>query len=172
MDYLFFGSLAQTELVEIVTSYDIMCQYSIHLWDCMKTYLNWLHVDHENRMTFHFLIPKFHLPAHIQPCQTRYSFNYNKHMGCTDGEAPERGWSHANALALSTWEMAPGSHQDTLDDHFRDGNWVKTMEIGEHLTSLRSNSSHFQPIRLLRRSKRQCCNLEIRLSGMRISQSQ
>lgn len=134
MDYMFFSSLVGTELVEIVASYDIMCQYSIHLWDRMKTYPHWLHIDHENRTTFHFLIPKFHLPAHIRPCQTRYSFNYNRHVGRTDGEAPERGWAHANGLATSTREMAPGSRRDTLDDHFGDNNWSKITGIGKYST--------------------------------------
>ncbi|TFK61214.1 hypothetical protein BDN72DRAFT_778493, partial [Pluteus cervinus] len=51
-------------------------------------------------------------------------------VGRTDGEAPERGWSHINPIALSTCEMGPGSRRDTLDDHFGDLNWKKTYQMG------------------------------------------
>ncbi|RDB18343.1 hypothetical protein Hypma_000426 [Hypsizygus marmoreus] len=126
MDYLFFSSIKDTELVEVVVSYDIVCQWSIKVWDRMRQYLHHMHVDHEGGRNFVFLIPKFHLPAHIMACQTVFSFNYNTGVGRTDGEAPERGWSHINPVATSTREMGPGSRQDTLDDHFGDWNWKKT----------------------------------------------
>lgn len=51
-------------------------------------------------------------------------------VGRTDGEAPERGWSHINPVATSTREMGPGSRRDTLDDHFSDWNWKKTTGMG------------------------------------------
>ena len=79
-----------------------------------------------------FLIPKFHLPAHIQKCQADYSFNFSPFVGRTDSEAPERGWSETNAMAASTKEMGPGSHRDTLDDHFGDHNWGKIANMGIH----------------------------------------
>lgn len=77
-----------------------------------------------------FLVPKFHLPAHIAACQTKYSFNLTPGVGRTDGEAPERGWSDANAMATSTREMGPGSRRDTLDDNFGDYNWQKITAFG------------------------------------------
>ncbi|KAG1768259.1 hypothetical protein EV702DRAFT_1253460 [Suillus placidus] len=54
-----------------------------------------------------FLVPKFHLPAHIFACQITYSHNLVKGMGHTDGEAPERGWANINPVATSTHEMGP-----------------------------------------------------------------
>lgn len=77
-----------------------------------------------------FLVPKFHLPAHIKPCRTRFSFNYTPGVGRTDGEAPERGWAEVNPLAASTREMGPGARRDTLDSHFGDYNWRKTIGLG------------------------------------------
>ncbi|KAF8149064.1 hypothetical protein B0H34DRAFT_734685 [Crassisporium funariophilum] len=130
MDFLFFCSLIGNELVEVVVSYDIACQWSIHLWERMQIYPVWMHIDHEERTSFRFLIPKFHLPAHIRACQTTYSFNYNKYSGRTDGEGVERGWGHINPVATSTREMGPGSRRDTLDDHFGDWNWTKTCGMG------------------------------------------
>lgn len=131
MDYLFFSSFKGLELDEVTVSYDIACQWSIHLWHRMNTYPNWMHVDHENITTFRFLIPKFHLPAHTRPCQTAFSFNFNKNVGRTDGEGVERGWARINPLAASTREMGPGSRRDTLDDHFGDQNWNKTTKMGK-----------------------------------------
>ncbi|KAH9479046.1 hypothetical protein JR316_0007621 [Psilocybe cubensis] len=78
-----------------------------------------------------YLVPKFHLPAHIPKCQTSFLFNLTPRVGRTDGESPERGWSSANGVASSTKEMGPGSRSDTLDDHFGDYNWRKIIGIAE-----------------------------------------
>lgn len=131
MDFLFFSTLQGSALEEIIVSYDIACQWSINLWARMERYPSHLHLDHAGKKTFHFLVPKFHLPAHIMACQTVYSFNFNRNVGRTDGEAPERGWSHINPVATSTREMGPGHRRDTLDDHFGDWNWKKTVLMGK-----------------------------------------
>ncbi|KAF8871241.1 hypothetical protein BD779DRAFT_1613963 [Infundibulicybe gibba] len=133
MDYFFFSSICNTPLIDIVVSYDIACQWSVKLWDRMKTYPHRLQVDSTGQKTFSFLIPKFHLPAHVMACQFTFSFNYNRYVGRTDGEAPERGWSHNNPIASSVKEMGPGSHRDTMDDHFGDWNWKKTSLMGMSL---------------------------------------
>ena len=129
MDYMFFSSIQQSEHLIIVVSYDIACQWSIHLWEQMKMYPHWMHTD-SNGKSFHFLVLKFHLPAHVMACQTVFSFNFNRHVGRTDGEAPERGWAQINPVATSTAEMGPGHRRNTLDDHFGDGNWKKTTLMG------------------------------------------
>ena len=130
MDYMFFMSLLYCQLIEIVVSYDIACQWSINIWERMKTYPHWMHIDHTGTKSFYFLIPKFPLPAHIMACQTIFSFNFNHFVGRTNGEAPERGWSQINLVATSTAKMGPGHRRDMLDDHFGDGNWKKTTMMG------------------------------------------
>ncbi|KAJ7508029.1 hypothetical protein B0H11DRAFT_1685302, partial [Mycena galericulata] len=62
-----------------------------------------------------FLVPKFHLPAHIELCNILFSFNLTPFVGRTDGEAPERGWASANRLANSTSISGPGARRDTLE---------------------------------------------------------
>jgi len=79
-----------------------------------------------------YLVPKFHLPAHVEACNLGFSFNLTKGVGRTDGEAPERGWANINPAAQSTKEMGPGSRRDTLDDHFGDWNWKKIIKMGTH----------------------------------------
>ncbi|KAF8883132.1 hypothetical protein BD779DRAFT_1444238, partial [Infundibulicybe gibba] len=130
MDYFFFSSIRDTSLTDIVVSYDIACQWSINIWARMKSYPHYLHTDYNGRKAFYFLVPKFHLPAHVMACQTTFSFNFNRYVGRTDGEAPERGWSHNNPIASSVKEMGPGSRRDTMDDHFGDWNWKKTTLLG------------------------------------------
>ncbi|KAK0457575.1 uncharacterized protein EV420DRAFT_1643914 [Desarmillaria tabescens] len=78
---------------------------------------------------FVYLIPKFHLLAHILSCHTKFSFYKTPYVGETDGEAPERGWSRLNPLAASLKVMGPGGYLDTLDDHIGDYNYRKTASM-------------------------------------------
>ncbi|KAG2046999.1 hypothetical protein BDR06DRAFT_1014253 [Suillus hirtellus] len=116
MDYLFFQACA------------------LHKTFASSTYLTILpyHIDHNHKVVM-FLVPKFHLPVHIASCQTKFSFNFIKGVGRTDGEAPEHGWADINPIATSTREMGPGSRRDTLDDHFNDWNWKKVCSMGTTL---------------------------------------
>lgn len=107
MDYLFFSALKNTSLTTVNVSYDIACQWHRNLWDRMQTLPTELCLPREEKV-FTFLVPKFHLPAHIAECQWRFSFNFIKGVGWTDSEAPERGWANLNTVASSTKEMGPG----------------------------------------------------------------
>ncbi|KAJ7495442.1 hypothetical protein FB451DRAFT_1077072 [Mycena latifolia] len=130
MDYMFFRSITGTELMRFFVSYDIACQWHINIWTRMLQYKNDdITLDGAGRFVT-FLVPKFHLPAHIEACNLRFSFNLTRDVGQTDGEAPERGWANANPLARSTKEMGPGSRRDTLDDHFNDLNHKKIIALG------------------------------------------
>jgi len=82
-------------------------------------------------MTIIFLVPKFHLPAHIEDCQVQFSFNYTPHVGRTDGEAPERGWDKISGASSALKEMGPGSRRDAIDDLLNDCNWEKIVGMGE-----------------------------------------
>ncbi|OJA09031.1 hypothetical protein AZE42_11088 [Rhizopogon vesiculosus] len=129
MDYVFFSAMRKHDLLVLKVSYDIACQWSKHLWSRMEMLPSSFRIDRENKCTT-FLVPKFHLPAHTLQCQIDYSFNLTRHVGRTDGEAPERGWANINPIASSTKEMGPGSRRDTLDDHFGDSNWKRCTHLG------------------------------------------
>lgn len=131
MDYIFHSSVKGVELVRLVMSYDIACQWSIHLWERMLKYSESIQIDPEGKEIV-FLIPKFHLPAHIARCQTAYSFNLTPGVG-TDGEAPERGWANINPVAAQTKQMGPASRRETIDDHFGDWNHQKIVGFGKSL---------------------------------------
>ncbi|KAG1780044.1 hypothetical protein EV702DRAFT_1178215 [Suillus placidus] len=105
MDYLFFSAMKHHNVIVLNVSYDIACQWSKHLWSRMSKLPSVFHLDYDNK-SIKFLIPKFHLPAHIEPCQIDFSFNFSRH------------------------EMGPGSRRDTLDDHFGDWNWKCFTQLG------------------------------------------
>ncbi|KAJ7457113.1 hypothetical protein FB451DRAFT_1047708 [Mycena latifolia] len=131
MDYMFFKSVKGTDLVRFFVSYDIACQWHINIWVRMIGYKNEDLMIRGGRKYMTFLVPKFHLPAHIEACNLRFSFNLTRYVGLTDGEAPERGWADTNPLARSTAEMGPGSRRDTLNDHFNDWNYKKILLLGK-----------------------------------------
>lgn len=138
MDYLFFSSLRDSKVKRLVVSYDIACQWHKNLWTrMMELPHTFQFVDGHHVIIF--LVPKFHLPAHILACQVAFSFNYTKHVGRTEGEAPERGWGNINGTAGMTQEMGPGSRRDTLDDFLGDWNWKKVANMGKS----KSHSSRF-----------------------------
>ncbi|KAJ7363875.1 hypothetical protein DFH08DRAFT_798338 [Mycena albidolilacea] len=102
-----------------------------NIWSRLAKYGPELRGHGRNRH-YVWLIPKFHLPAHIEACNILFSFNLTPYVGQTDSEAPERGWVNANPLATSTKEMGPGAQRDALDDHFNDWNH-KIIGLGKFL---------------------------------------
>ncbi|KAJ7716172.1 hypothetical protein B0H14DRAFT_2412947 [Mycena olivaceomarginata] len=133
MDYMLWNSLANhDDIIQLFISYDIVCQWHKNIWTRLAGYGPELRGRSRNRH-YVWLIPKFHLPAHIEACNILFSFNLTPYIGQTDGEAPERGWANANPLATSTKEMGPGARRDALDDHFNDWNHKKIMGLGKFL---------------------------------------
>ncbi|KAJ7145502.1 hypothetical protein C8R46DRAFT_918383, partial [Mycena filopes] len=141
IDYMFFMSLAESDLQQFFVSYDIACQWHKNIWDRMQIYPRELQ-EKNGRRWFVFLVPKFHLPAHIESCTINFSFLLTPYVGQTDGEAPERGWSNINPLALSTREMGPHLRREILDDHFNDWNWKKILSMGKYFAD---RIAHYVP---------------------------
>ncbi|KAJ7760147.1 hypothetical protein DFH07DRAFT_867895 [Mycena maculata] len=128
MDYMFFSSIAGSPLRRFCVSYDIACQWHIKIWKRMVDYKD-ESLMVEGRAFMTFLVPKFHLPAHIEECNLKFSFNLTPEVGRTNGEAAERGWADTNPLAGQTKEMGPGARRDTIDDHWNDRNWKKIIAL-------------------------------------------
>ncbi|PBK62569.1 hypothetical protein ARMSODRAFT_1024770 [Armillaria solidipes] len=128
IDYIFCARVQHPTPHHIVVSYDINCQWSKKLWERIAIYPPSMKPT-QSPSDFAYLIPKFHLPAHIVSCHAKYSFYKTPHVGETDGEAPERGWSCLNPLAASLKVMGPGGYLDTLDDHIGDYSYCKTASM-------------------------------------------
>ena len=121
-------------LTRIVISYDIACKYQIHFLKRIGD-LAWPLMTPEQQAMFLtcsivWLIPKFHLAAHIEGCADKFSFNWTKNVGRTCGELVESNWASLGALATSTREMGFGHRRDTLTDAMADWNWRKAINEG------------------------------------------
>jgi len=90
MDYAFASALRHSSATVLKVSYNIACQWHKKLHQRVDKMLPHLRLNlHDRDVTF--LVPKFHLPAHIPSCQWSFSFNWTKGVGRTDGEEPELG---------------------------------------------------------------------------------
>ncbi|KAK0435013.1 hypothetical protein EV421DRAFT_1740461 [Armillaria borealis] len=124
MDYIFLSRMQQSAPPCVVVSYDINCQWFKKLWECITIYPTSMKPP-QDPGNFVYLIPKFHIPAHILSCYIKYSFYKTPYVRETDGEAPKRSWNRLNQLAPSLKVMGLGAYLDTLNDHIGDYNYRK-----------------------------------------------
>ncbi|KAJ7216212.1 hypothetical protein C8J57DRAFT_1440543 [Mycena rebaudengoi] len=96
MDFILFSSLRDFEILYLMLTYDIACQYYKKFWDRMRTLPEYLHLNIPEANVF-FKIPNFHIGGHKSACYAPYSLHFTFGAG-------------------QTKEMGPGSWQDTLDD--------------------------------------------------------
>ena len=147
MDYILWSSYSHWRNRFGLISYDIACQWSVHVWDRLPDLPTRLQVNLSD-VEFEFAIPKFHYAAHGDggdegdAKHAPFSFNNIPGAGREEGEEPERLWSSINGAAPSTKEMGPGARQDSLTNHFDHANWLKVTRIGTPLVQLVYNHSH------------------------------
>lgn len=144
-------------LLWIAVSYDIVCQWKIHLAQRITTLPSHI-TDHLNNPSpiasrLRFGLPVWHAAVHEKNCQVANSLRYQPGMAHTDGEGIERGWSRINPMASSTKEMGQGARHDTLDDHFGYHNWQRNLGLGTciHLLSLTRGLTYVTAKRLSRK---------------------
>ena len=129
MDYIFGSTISTLDLLFVIISYDVACQWFMNLLSRIK--FDWPdEIKPKAQLHIQPLIPKLHKPAHERTNHEQFSFNYGVGVGNTDGECPERIWSGHNALGNSTKTQGPGSRHDMLDDHFGFWNWEKYKSMG------------------------------------------
>ena len=129
MDYLFTSSVTGVGLRLLTVSYDVGCQWFTNFWRRMPLLPAPLHLSF-SMSGVRALVPKFHLQSHEERCHSRFSFNFSRGVGRTDGEGVERNWDYLNGHGPSTAEMMPGHRWETLDDCCGWSNWRKTMGLG------------------------------------------
>lgn len=132
MDYVVLSTLMrETEPVDsVVFSYDVACQWHKSFPKRIATYPPRLQLD-LSKCAPQYKIPKFHLVAHGESCQTLFNFTFTRGAARTCGEGIEQGWAAQNALSMSTKEMGEGSRANTLDDHWGGWNFAKVLEMSE-----------------------------------------
>ncbi|KAJ7579361.1 hypothetical protein C8J56DRAFT_897711 [Mycena floridula] len=125
MAFIFASLLRHVlEIISIVLSYDINCQFSKNFISCVAAL---------PPLLFRWAIPKLHILGHKQDCQREFNLNYMLGVGRTDGEGVERPWANIGPVATSTREMGPGHRHNMLDDHWHDWNWRKIVALGKLL---------------------------------------
>lgn len=130
MDYIFLSAIIGITVTTILLTYDIICQWSKNFEKRAKLFPVSMH-NAILRLLLLLAVPKFHLPAHGNSCQSSYNLTYMVGAGRVDGEGIERGWSLMNSIATATREMGPGFRHDTMDDHWQSMNWRKIVGLGE-----------------------------------------
>ncbi|KIJ48953.1 hypothetical protein M422DRAFT_247327 [Sphaerobolus stellatus SS14] len=131
------ADILERGISRIVISYDIACKYHIHFHDRIHN-CDWPLMTRQQRrqlreMDLVWLVPKWHLSAHIDGCQDKFSFNWTSNVGRTCGEIVETNWASLNLLATATREMGFGHRRDTLNDSMIDTNWRKLVNEGPRL---------------------------------------
>ncbi|KAJ8515304.1 hypothetical protein ONZ45_g7245 [Pleurotus djamor] len=132
-DFVVHFTLKDQEFSHLVISYDIACQYSRNFATRNRDFPSDLRLRRGAINAISYVVPKFHLYAHGQACQAKFNLNYILWSAETDGEDPERWWSHINPVSMSTKIMGPGSRVDTIDDHATAWNWRKIVHMDRSL---------------------------------------
>ncbi len=111
----------------IVESYDVACQYYVHLRHCFATNFPDLSdiVD-----LIRLFVPKKHLDGHKDNCKYKFSLNFTKGVGRGHGEGIETSWAEAKQSGGSTRQMNHGHRHDVLIDLLNYWNFDKLRGLG------------------------------------------
>ena len=124
-NYVVVRSTSHNPKTKKVTSYNIMCQWSVNLQKCLEEFPLKNAERLDDQIVAH-LVPKFHLAAHKENCQINFSLNYKPGVGRSDMEGPERTWFSLQGGG-STKDQGPGYWSDMMDDKFGHWNWSKLI---------------------------------------------
>ncbi|KAJ3536762.1 hypothetical protein NM688_g6792 [Phlebia brevispora] len=133
IDYIVLSVLKTLgELPPLVLSYDIVCQWSVNLYNRITAFSDDLRIPLDKK-SIRFAIPMYHFRAHKEKNHNQYSLHLMQGVGRSCCEGIERNWPKHEETAASTREMGPGSRHDTLEDHFGYANWRVYASLGSLL---------------------------------------
>ncbi|KAF7314619.1 CxC2 domain-containing protein [Mycena kentingensis (nom. inval.)] len=132
MDWIFFSAIMGVLLLYLTISYDIACQWKLHLARRMSRLPEKMQ-QNLDQMVLQFGLPVWHAESHTGDCREANSLRYKPGVGKTDGEGIERLWSRMNAAALASKEMSLGGRADNFDDRFDNHNWLKNNTLSDTL---------------------------------------
>ncbi|KAJ7843814.1 hypothetical protein B0H13DRAFT_1909206 [Mycena leptocephala] len=122
------NGMGDLQLLWLVVSYDIACQYAINFWTRMSKMPETMHLTLPPENVW-WKVPNFHLPPHKPKCHSPYSFHWMWGAGMTHGEGVEQNWAFSNGAAASTRLMGPGSRHATLEDIFGFHNYDRLLAM-------------------------------------------
>ncbi|KAF8144723.1 hypothetical protein K438DRAFT_1910921 [Mycena galopus ATCC 62051] len=100
MDFLVLGCLIGFELLLLILSYDIACQYTINFWQRMMGLLEHMRLRIPPANVW-WKVPNFHLPDHKPRCHSPYSFHWTPGVGLSHREGVEQNWAFSKGAAAS-----------------------------------------------------------------------
>ncbi|KAJ7225376.1 hypothetical protein GGX14DRAFT_386277 [Mycena pura] len=134
MDYVFLSSLEGAGVERLTVSYDIACQWQVHLLERAQHILEKTNINTDvSKYDIQYALPVWHAGAHELDCQVQNSLAYTPGAGKTDGEGIERTWSVLNPVAWATKEMGEGSRHDMVEDKVDHINFGKNISQGHTL---------------------------------------
>ncbi|KAJ6454065.1 hypothetical protein C8R47DRAFT_1083232 [Mycena vitilis] len=135
MDWIFLAAIAGIALLSIAISYDITCQWQIHLLERAKKIAQnnpTILTDLED-FEIQYALPVWHAVAHETSIQSQNSLSYAVGVGRTDGEGIERTWSILNPLGFATKEMGDGARHDAIENKIDHISHEKNVRQGSTL---------------------------------------
>ncbi|KAJ7816808.1 hypothetical protein B0H13DRAFT_1923357 [Mycena leptocephala] len=126
-------ALAGVALLCLTISYDIACQWRIHLLERAKKIEGKRRAVEIPTRAEDFCLPVWHAQAHEVLCQTDNSLSYALGVGRTDGEGIERTWAVLNPVGFATKEMGEGGRHDAIENKIDHMNFEKNVNQGKTL---------------------------------------
>ena len=112
----------------VMLIYDIVCQYIIHIWDCIGVHL-------PAGLTIDQAIGLLHVHGHKDECFFRYAPSFIPGSGIVAGGILESLWSLLNSISLTVRTATLPHRAEMLDDHATDLNHKKMLGMTVTLCS-------------------------------------
>jgi hypothetical protein len=129
MDFIVMAALAGLSLLLLTISYDIACQWKIHLKERLEKLPSDMQLPQDIKVQC--ALPVWHAGSHNESCQNENSLSFKPGVGKSDGEGVERTWFRLNSAAAFTKDAGNGQRADTLEGMVDDNNFLKNMGQGE-----------------------------------------
>ncbi|KAJ7488488.1 hypothetical protein B0H11DRAFT_1912979 [Mycena galericulata] len=137
--------ILEMESIDRIMSYDIACQYHIHVVSRFKQSFPDLAGIVEN---MRWAVPLVHVQGHQAGCISAYSSTFMLAAGHFHGETAEQYWPELNQIGPKVRQMNYGHRQDTVINHHGDWNQKKMSKIVvsliDELNDGKSNFKTFQ----------------------------
>ncbi|TDL13547.1 hypothetical protein BD410DRAFT_735213, partial [Rickenella mellea] len=116
------------ELLDIKFTYDVGCQYRIHL---TKRWIERFPERYELIKRIVVKVPRMHIEVHKDDCKLQHALGYTCGAGLSHGETVEHPWAENNQAGAMTREMNRGARHDKLNDLHAFWNWLKVQKMGK-----------------------------------------
>jgi hypothetical protein len=130
MDYIVMAALAGFSLMLLTISYDIACQWKVHLVEHTARLPAELRLPLDD-IKLQCALPVWHAGSHNEDCRDANSLSFKPGVGKSDGEGVERTWSVLNPAAHSTKDAGHGQRADILEGKIDNHNYLKNVGQGE-----------------------------------------